>query len=221
MRLILFDVDGTLVDSQDAIVAAQTAAFAAHDMPPPTRQKALSVVGLSLIEAFHALAGADAPLDSLATAYKSAWSDLRAQPGFTDTLFPGAAASVAALSRVPDTRLGIVTGKSVAGVERILAAQGWAGTFATIQTADTHPSKPHPSMVLTAMAETHAFADATFVIGDTTYDMAMARAAGVRAIGVAWGYHPVDALLRSGAAAIAESFGALQAILDRFVSETA
>lgn len=221
MRLILFDVDGTLVDSQDAIVAAQTAAFAAHQMPPPIRQKALSVVGLSLIEAFCELAGPDAPLDSLAAAYKSAWFDLRAGPGFTDKLFPGAAESIAALSRMPDTRLGIVTGKSRAGVDRILAAQGWTGIFATIQTADTHPSKPHPSMVLMAMAETGADTHATFVIGDTTYDMAMARAAGIRAIGVAWGYHPTTALLTSGATAIAESFADLPAILERLVSETA
>lgn len=203
--LIIFDLDGTLVDSQHEIVAAQARAFAAHGLPAPTRAKALSVVGLSLTEAFRVLAGADGPLESLAEAYKAAWTDLRQRPGYSDTLYPGAEATIAAL-RGAGYALGIATGKSRRGVDRILAARGWTDLFATIQTADTHPSKPDPSMILTALAETGVEPADSLMIGDTTYDIDMAVAAGVTPIGVAWGYHPAEMLAAAGAAAVVASF---------------
>ena len=97
----------------------------------------------------------------------------------------------------------MATGKSRKGVERLLEAQGWRGLFATVQTADDHPSKPNPAMLRAALAEAHVPAGAAVLVGDTTYDMAMAQAAGVRAIGVAWGYHGASALTAAGAATIA------------------
>ena len=214
MPLIIFDVDGTLVDSQHEIVEAQGRAFAAHGLPPPSRERALSVVGLSLHEAFFALAGPTAPLDSLAEAYKAAWTELRLRPGWQDTLYPGAADTVRALAdRCGELLLGIATGKSRRGVDRILAAQGWNDTFATIQTADGHPSKPDPSMILAAMEETGATPRETIMIGDTTYDIEMAVAAGVTPFGVAWGYHAPASLRSAGAVAIADSFDALRRLL--------
>jgi phosphoglycolate phosphatase len=221
LRLIVFDVDGTLVDSQQEIVEAQARAFAAFGLMPPGREKALSVVGLSLTEAFTALAGASGPVEGLAEAYKAAWTDLRMRPGYADRLYPGAAATVAALAVAPGVRLGIATGKSRRGVDRILAAQGWMDMFATIQTADDHPSKPHPSMIETAMAETGAAPGETVMIGDTTYDMDMAAAAGVRAVGVAWGYHKPAALRSAGAFVVVETFDALGVALETFFSEAA
>ena len=209
MQLVVFDVDGTLVDSQHHIVAAQARAFAAHGLPPPSRAMALSVVGLSLDEAFVALAGAGAPIAGLAEAYKDAWHDIRRQPHYEDTLFPGASETLADLAARPDVLLGIATGKSGRGVAALLESQGWGGHFATIQTADDHPSKPHPSMLLAAMTETGMAAVATCMVGDTSYDMAMAVAAGVRPLGVAWGYHARAELLAAGAASVAESFEAL------------
>jgi phosphoglycolate phosphatase len=123
-----------------------------------------------------------------------------------DPLFPGAREAIVQLARRDDVALGIATGKSRRGVQRILDREGWAAHFVTIQTADTAPSKPDPGMVLQAMAEAGVGPAETTMIGDTTYDVEMAVAAGARAIGVAWGYHPVPALRSAGAHAIAEDF---------------
>ena len=215
VQLVIFDVDGTLVDSQNHIVEAQHRAFSALGLPAPTRVEALSVVGLSLHEAFAVLVGADGPCDELAAAYRDAWTDLRAEPSFHEPLFPKAGEAVAALRADPEVVLGIATGKARRGVDRLLNAQGWQGVFKTIQTADGHPSKPHPSMVLTAVEETGCDNKHAVMIGDTTYDMEMATAAGVRAIGVAWGYHSAEALRASGAERIVEDFPELLAALGR------
>ena len=220
MQLIIFDVDGTLVDSQHDIVEAQGLAFAAHGLPAPSRERALSVVGLSLPEAFAMLAGPDGPFESLSEAYKEAWTGLRMRPGYEETLYSGAAALVAELAGWPDIVLGIATGKSRRGVDRLLAAQGWGDTFATIQTADDHPSKPHPSMILQALADTRVDALSASMIGDTSYDMTMAREAGVRGIGVAWGYHDAQLLIEAGASLVVADFAALRSEL-RLDSEAA
>ena len=213
VRLVLFDVDGTLVDSQNHIVEAQRRAFSAQGLTPPTRERSLSVVGLSLPEAFVALVGADGPIVALADSYKAAWFALRQEPGYREPLYPGAADAIAALSACPSIMLGLATGKSRKGVERMLETHGWRGLFATVQTADDHPSKPHPSMLRAALAEARVPASGAVFVGDTTYDMAMAQAAGVRAIGVGWGYHEESALTAAGAASIARDFAALDAML--------
>ncbi len=214
MHLILFDVDGTLVDSQHHIIEAQAMAFAAHGMAPPTRERSLSVVGLSLIEAFCELAGPHGPAASLAEAYRDAWTSLRQRPGYAEVLYPGVNDLLLALAPRGDVRLGIATGKSRRGVERLLEAQDWRPLFATVQTADDHPSKPDPSMLLAALAETGIAAERATMVGDTSYDMAMALAAGVRPIGVDWGYHEPAALLTSGAAAVAGDMEALRVLLE-------
>ena len=213
MKLVIFDVDGTLVDSQHHIVEAQQRAFSVFGLAAPTRDESLSVVGLSLSEAFAVLVGDDGPVEGLTTAYKDAWTDLRGEAGFTEALYPGAAGVIDALRADPAVLLGLATGKSRRGVDRMIETQGWGGLFRTIQTADGHPSKPHPSMILKAMAETGCTPVVTMMIGDTTYDMDMAVAAGVRAIGVGWGYHPADALLASGAERIVASFDDLLATI--------
>ena len=214
MRLILFDLDGTLLDSREDILGAQARAFATVGLPAPAPERSLAVVGLSLNEAFAALVGVDGPIERLRLAYTDAWTAMRSAPGHRERLYPGAAETVAALAARPDTRLGIATGKSRRGVDRVLAAQGWGDTFATIQTADGHPSKPHPSMIRTALAETGIAADACVMVGDTTFDMAMAVAAGVTPLAVAWGFHGVASLRAAGAAACVNSFAAMLAFLE-------
>jgi phosphoglycolate phosphatase len=211
MILVLFDVDGTLVDSQDFIVEAQRRAFLAHGLTPPDRKAALAIVGLSLVEAFTVLAGETAPVESLADAYRSAWTALRDDPAFVDPFYPGALEAVATLAAMPDVRLGIATGKSRRGIAHLFDKQGWHRVFATIQTADDHPSKPAPDMVLKAMADTGIAADRTFMVGDTGFDMAMARAAGAHGIGVAWGYHDHARLVAAGAERVVASFDELLA----------
>ena len=208
-RLILFDIDGTLLDSQHMIVAGMTKAFAACGMAPPPREKILAGVGLSLPALFATLTGPGAPVADLVAAYRTAWRALREAPDFAYSLFPGAAALVGGLAARDDLLLGVATGKSRAGVADICSHCGWNALFATIQTADDAPSKPSPVMIEQALRETGIAAKDCVMIGDTVFDMEMARAAGVRALGVAWGHHRADALHAAGAESVAADFAAL------------
>lgn len=212
-KLVVFDVDGTLVDSQDHIVAAMASAFAAVGRPLPARDVVLSIVGLSLGEAIARLLpdGAASERDAATQSYKTAFGQLRA--GRLSPLYPGAAEALAALAARDDVRLGIATGKSRRGLAHILEAHGLSGCFATCQVADDHPSKPHPSMLLAALAETGVQARDAVMLGDTTYDIEMAQAAGMPAIGVSWGYHRPEALRDAGAGRVLEAFGDLDAAL--------
>ncbi|MGP9790790.1 HAD-IA family hydrolase [Roseinatronobacter sp. NSM] len=193
-RLVIFDVDGTLVDSQGHILAAMAQAFGSVGRDVPAREQVLSIVGLSLPVAIARLAP---DLDALAQtrlvgAYKDAFNTLRAQD--MSPLYPGAAETLAALAARSDVVLGIATGKSRRGLDHLVAAHDWAGRFATLQVADDHPSKPHPSMIHACLRETGIAPENTVMVGDTTYDMDMARAAGVHGLGVSWGYHAPTAL---------------------------
>jgi phosphoglycolate phosphatase len=105
--------------------------------------------------------------------------------------------------------LGVATGKSDRGLSLCLSHHGLLKRFVTLQTADRHPSKPHPSMILQAMADAGAVAETTVMIGDTSFDMEMAVNAGTRALGVAWGYHPPEELMDAGAARVAVDAPAL------------
>jgi len=210
MILIVFDVDGTLVDSQDLIVAAQRESFCANGLEPPSRERALSIVGLSLHEAFTTLVGPDGPVERLAEGYRQAFGRLRADPAYHEPLFPGAADLLVELGHRSDARLGIATGKSQRGVSHLLERHGWGRLFATIQTADDAPSKPHPAMLEQAMAAVGVAPAQTVMIGDSTFDMTMARSAGVAAVGVSWGYHPVEALRQAGAGRIVDTYAALR-----------
>ena len=217
MKLVLFDVDGTLVDSQNIIVAAQRMAFAAHGLEPPSREMSLSIVGLSLIEAFTVLVGSSGPVESLAEAYKDAFATLRQDPANAEPLFPGAGECLDRLSGREDVLLGIATGKSRRGVSHLLERHDWHKVFATIQTADDAPSKPHPGMILQAMEELGVMPQDTVMIGDSSYDMAMTRAAGVLSIGVSWGFQPVAALTEAGAGHIVHSYAELEPVLRDFL----
>ncbi len=221
VKLIVFDVDGTLVDSQHLIVAAQGMAFAEHGLAAPSRTESLSVVGLSLPQAFRRLVGEDGPIEGLSESYKRAFNILRLDPNYEEPLFPGMGELVARLHARDDVRLGIATGKARRGVDRLIETHGWAGWFATTQSADDAPSKPDPAMLVQAMAAAGAEPGATVMIGDTTYDMAMAVSAGVAAIGVAWGYHPVGALFGAGASIVVDSAADLGALFPGPASDPA
>jgi phosphoglycolate phosphatase len=213
MKLVIFDVDGTLVDSQTFIVEAQTRAFAAHGMELPSRDKMLSIVGLSLVQAFIELTGDEDKAVTLANAYRAAWQEMRLDPAYADALYPGAREAVEQLAQRDDLLLGVATGKSVKGVHHMFDEHGWHKYFTTVQTSDHHPSKPHPSMILAALSETGIQPQDSVMIGDTGFDMAMARAAGVRRIGVTWGYHDAARLRESGAEHLVADYTQLMALL--------
>jgi phosphoglycolate phosphatase len=144
-----------------------------------------------------------------------AWHEMLSDPAFLDPFFEGALDFVQMLIARGDVKLGIATGKARRGVVHLMDRTGWHDHFVTIQTADDHPSKPAPDMILKAMEETGTSPHHTVMIGDTSYDMAMAKAAGVHAIGVAWGYHQRETLLKAGAELVVDDFAHLtRAIAD-------
>ena len=201
IRLAIFDCDGTLVDSQANICCAVEEAFALARLAPPPRAAIRRIVGLSLVEAMRALVpeADEAGHRALASDYKAAFFRLRSSGAMADEpLYDGMIGALDALV-ASGWLLGVATGKSDRGLAHILAHHGIADRFITLQTADRHPSKPDPAMIATAMAEAGARPEETVMIGDTSFDMAMARAAGTRAIGVGWGYHPPHELIDAGA----------------------
>lgn len=215
VRLAVFDCDGTLSDGQAAICAAMAAAFAQTGLPAPDPHQVRRIVGLSLPHAIARLA-ADLDLEAqqrVVDAYKQAFFQARQQGLVHEPLFDGIRDLLGALHGAGWT-LGVATGKSHRGLTGCLAIHGISGLFATLQTADLHPSKPHPAMLEAAMAEAFASPASTAMIGDTVYDIEMARAAGCRAIGVAWGYHAPDELLTAGAEAVAATPAELGEMLD-------
>ncbi len=205
-RLAIFDCDGTLVDSQANIVAAIVRAFTDVTLPPPTRAEILRIVGLSLREAMARLHPEGAPEihDALAEGYKQAFRAMRLEGSVAEPLYDGVADAIAALDG-DGWLLGVATGKSDRGLDLCLAHHGLDRRFVTLQTADRHPSKPHPSMIHQAMADAGADPAATVMIGDTSFDIGMARNAGVLAIGVAWGYHDRAELIEEGADIVVET----------------
>jgi phosphoglycolate phosphatase len=210
-RLALFDCDGTLVDSQANICRSMEEAFLLGGLIVPSRDAIRRIIGLSVVEAIAALSPEldDARHRTLAEEYKAAFFRLRASGAMDEEpLFDGMIAALDSLAEA-GWLIGVATGKSDRGLARILAHHGIADRFVTLQTADRHPSKPHPSMVELAMAEAGAAPGTTVMIGDTSYDMMMGRAAGARALGVAWGYHPAEELSAAGAHAIARTVASL------------
>ncbi|WP_375420594.1 HAD-IA family hydrolase [uncultured Sphingomonas sp.] len=214
-RLAVFDCDGTLVDSQANICVACETAFAGAGLVPPPRAAIRRIVGLSLVEAMQVLLpeADDASHRRLAQSYKDAYVAMRASGGLQhEPMFVGIEAVLDDLL-AGGWVLGVATGKSDRGLAHVLAAHGIGDRFMTLQTADRHPSKPHPAMIEAAMAEAGAVPGTTVMIGDTSFDMAMARAAGARAVGVAWGYHAIGELRRAGADCVATEVADLPSLM--------
>ncbi len=200
----MFDCDGTLVDSQHSICTAMARAFDAVKLATPDRLTILSVVGLSLPHAMAKLLpeADEAFHHHVSDHYRDAFRAMRGEGAVSEPLYDGIAELIEALA-AQGWLLGVATGKSDRGLNLCLTHHGILDRFVTLQTADRHPSKPHPSMVMEAMMEAGAVPETTVMIGDTTYDIEMAVSADVRAIGVNWGYHLPEELLAAGAAAVA------------------
>ncbi len=223
LKLAVFDVDGTLVDSRQVITEAMNRAFKRAGLGEIGYDRTRTIVGLELTEAVLRLAPVDYPAEripQLASFYKQAFVEMRSEDGFSEPLYAGARDTV---ERLADTGwlLGVATGKARRGLDIVFEHHGLHKFFQTLQTVDGGPGKPHPRMVLDAMNETGVEAEDTVMIGDTSFDMAMGRAAGVTALGVSWGFHTVDEINEGGAHAIHHDFAALDRALDAFQPDAA
>ena len=214
IQLAVFDCDGTIVDSQNSIVAAMHAAFEQYSLDPPSAESVRRIIGLPLIEAIALLfpkGQAEVHL-KLREGYREAYSSARERGRIHEPLFPGLGDAIDMLESA-GWILGVATGKSHAGLVNTLQSHSLLERFFTLQTSDKAAGKPSPDMLFKAMAETGADPRNTVMVGDTSFDMEMARNAGTLAIGVAWGYHNVDDLIAAGATAIVHSYAELPDIV--------
>ena len=208
--LAIFDLDGTLVDSQHMIVAGMTAAYLAEGQSAPSPEAIRRIIPLTLERAVTVLSPDLPPplIGRIVAGYRTNFGRLAAAPQPAAPLFEGAKETLQRLKQA-GYLLAIATGKGRRGLDQVLAMHDLAEHFVSLQTADRAAGKPHPEMVLNAMAEAGAAPEETLVIGDTTYDIHMARAAQVRPLAVAWGYHPLSELMAAGAVEGFETFGTL------------
>lgn len=218
LKLAVFDMDGTLMDSQDFICEAMARAFASMELPIPARSEILSIVGLSLHEAVARLAPAldEARISAMAETYKQSFIALRAERGgeASAPLYPGARDTLEGLHARDDVLMGVATGKARRGLDHACTAHDLGAFFVTKQTADHHPSKPHPSMLWSCLNDTGVDPAQAVMIGDTSFDIEMGRAAGFRTLAVTWGYHPIEELRAAGADLLVDRFEDVSAALD-------
>ena len=216
MKLAVFDCDGTLVDSQANILRAMATTFAQAGLAAPPDHAVRRIVGLSLQQAMAALVPQAAPALHLQLAedYKHIFQQMRADRTLDpEPLFTGIAALLNAL-QADGWALAVATGKSDRGLAITLDHHGIGHHFISLQTADRHPSKPHPAMLLACLDDTGVEAENAVIIGDTVFDIGMGTAAGITAIGVEWGYHDGAELLAAGAAGVAATAHELKELLD-------
>jgi phosphoglycolate phosphatase len=219
LKLIIFDFDGTLVDSRSLILESHRIVFSEFRLPAPSPAESLALVGKSLDVILTQLAGPAAPILEMVKAYDLLLPQLRADSAFAEKPFDGAGDLLSDLSTAPDTVLGVATGHRTDTIAPALEELRWAGYFKTIQAADTAPSKPHPAMLLQALAATGVTLENAIFIGDTTFDMEMAQAAKLRSIGVGWGYHRTERLLAAGADRVVQSIDQLRDCIRTTLSE--
>jgi phosphoglycolate phosphatase len=199
-RLAVFDCDGTLVDSQAFIVEAMRQAWSSVGLVEPDSAAVRSIIGLPLESGIaELLPESDGNFHArVAQAYRQAFSQLRQRPDHHEPLFPGILEALDAFAAA-GFLLAVATNKARRGLLATLGQHGLVERFVSLHTVDDGPGKPSPHMLLQAMAGVGAAPESTLMIGDTTFDMLMAGNAGVRGIGVGWGYHSADALLEAGA----------------------
>ncbi|WP_085900467.1 HAD-IA family hydrolase [Kiloniella majae] len=215
-KLVIFDFDGTLVDSQFNIHKNMIEAFTVNGLSEPTLEDVRRIVGLKLEYAVAEMLPRDASWElacKVSDSYRESFVEARQKPCFEEPVFDGVREMLQRLDQ-PETLLAIATGKNLRGLKKSLDHHGFQDHFVTLKTADDGPSKPHPEILYQAMAENGVDPKDTVMIGDTTYDIEMARAAGVSAVGVSWGYHETQALFDAGAHIVVNS---CEELPERFV----
>ncbi len=218
LKLAVLDCDGTMVDSQTAIVRSVIAAFERVEVPSPEPDAIIRIVGLHLPDAMSVLTGGERPemIAPLVEAYKNVAAQHRDDGEWENPLYPHAKEVIRSLD-ADGWLLGVATGKSKRGLDMVFEAHGIGHHFVTAQTSDFGPGKPAPDMLHRAMSEAGIEAQYTVMIGDTTYDMEMAVNAGTKAIGVSWGYHADGELLSAGADVIIHGYWDLPSALEDLV----
>ncbi len=204
--LVLFDLDGTLVDGQHSVQATFEAIFPQFGYPPPSRETVRGIIGRSLPQAIADMLGHKAPVADMTEAYKVHFHAMRATEGYFEALYDDVDTVMRRLAARDDLVLGTATGKALRGIHWLIDAHGWHGFFATLQAADTAASKPSPEMVENACRETGIAPENVIVFGDSIYDMEMAVAAGASGVGVSYGYGDAATLRQAGAVRIIDSF---------------
>jgi phosphoglycolate phosphatase len=213
-RLAVFDCDGTLVDGQADVCWAMERAFTRAGLAAPDNHAVRRIVGLSLPAAVRSLAPAltDEQNRAVTEFYRASFRARREEGLLDEPLYEGIADLLRRL-HADGWSLAVATGKSDRGLAACLATHGISDLFVSLQTADRHPSKPHPAMLEAALFEAGAQREETVMIGDTSFDMIMAKNIGVAAIGVGWGYHGEEELLASGAGRVVDTATELAAAL--------
>lgn len=218
LKLAIWDMDGTIVDSRKVIQDAMVQAFRDRGLPEPEYDRTRRIVGLSLHDACGTLAPPDLSvdeLDRLVEAYRDAFILGRTRPGFREPLYEGAIDSLVRL-RDEGWLIAMATGKSHRGIRAIFDQHPLESFFDTIWCADDGPGKPHPFMIEQAMGALGVDTHQTLMIGDATFDIQMARAAGVKSLGVSWGFGEIDELHSAGAHEVHETFESLNKSLSEF-----
>ncbi len=214
--LVLFDLDGTLVDGQHSVQATFEAIFPKFGYLAPSKATVRAIIGRSLPQAIGDMIGPDAPIMEMTEAYKVHFHQMRAAEGYSEALYDDVDAVIRRLAVRDDLLLGTATGKALRGINWLIDAHGWHGFFATLQAADTAASKPSPEMVENACRETGISPEDVIVFGDSIYDMEMAVAAGASAVGVSYGYGDPATLREAGAVRIIDSFTEVEAAIADF-----
>jgi phosphoglycolate phosphatase len=213
MRLVLFDLDGTLVDGQHTILACFARTLPEFGLAVPEPPVIRAIIGRSLEQAIGDLFGESVDSHAVAEAYRRNFQHIRNVPGYDEPLYPGADETLRRLAARTDLRLGTATGKALRGIRWLIDRKGWEGVFDTLQGADTAASKPSPEMVLNACRDMDIPPYRTIVVGDSVHDMRMARAAGATAVAVTWGYGETAELAAAGATCMIDSFDDLDLLL--------
>ncbi len=208
-RLILFDIDGTLVDSRAVILEAQRRAFQSAGLEPPAERAVLATVGLSLEETFDILVADPARRADVADLYREHVRGLRADPAWGEPLYPGVAGTLARLRAAGRSKLGLATGRARRGIGPLIARHGWWEMFDVVVCGDEHPSKPDPAMLFAALSATGVPVEEAVFVGDSVHDARMARAAGMRFVAVAWGFEDPAVLMGLGAVRVLERIDAI------------
>lgn len=204
-RLLIFDWDGTLMDSEARIVACMQAAARDIGWPDLSREYVRDIIGLGLPEAIARLCPGIA--DDRAEALRLRYSQHFVAADHAPTaFFEGVEKGFQRLRGNPHTRLAVATGKSRRGLDRVFGSTGCGAWFHASRTADETRSKPHPRMLEELLAETGIGVDEALMIGDTEYDLEMARALGMDRIAVTYGVHARERLNACEPVFTAETF---------------